>query len=170
MLRAAPVDAGPAASAAVFVAGLQDERAALLVLTGLLQAEQDALVEGDPDRLAQLAAEKSAQIDLLAHLGELRSRHLDSQGLSGSAEGMRAWLGRNPGFAAAVDKLWRELLAQAEKARAINDNIGLLIESRMQQTRLQLAVLQTAGGAAEGVYRPDGQLRALRSTRSFSQV
>ena len=66
-------------------------------------------------------------------------------------------------------KIWRELLAQAETARQINHSNGLLIESGLQQNRLKLAVLQTAA-ALDGVYRPDGQLRPLRSARSLSQV
>lgn len=169
MLRTPSPDASPAASAAVFVAGLQDEQIALVAFTGLLQAEQDALVQGDADRLAQLATDKAARIELLTHLGELRSRHLAAQNLNGSAEGMLTWLSRNPGFAAAVGKIWRELLAQAETARQINHGNGLLIESRLQQNRLKLAVLQTAA-ALDGVYHPDGQMRPLRSARSLSQV
>ena len=164
MLRADTPSTGPAASAAVFVAGLQDEQAALTAFTTLLQAEQDALVEGDTDRLGAIAADKAAQIALLTHLGEQRNRHLAEQELSGSADGMLAWMGRNPGFAAAVKKIWRELLAQAEKARQINDNIGMLIERRLQHTRVQLAVLQSAA-AAVGVYRADGQLRPQQGAR-----
>ena len=169
MLRTAALDAGPAANAAAFVAGLQDEQAALAKFTTLLQAEQDALVQGDADRVGELAKAKADQIELLTHLGELRNRHLAAQNLSAGAEGMLSWLNRNPGFATAVRKLWRELLAQAETARQINQSIGLLIESRLQQNRLRLAVLQTAAGA-DGVYRADGQLRPLRSARSLSQV
>lgn len=162
-------DAGPAASAAVFVAGLQDEYAALAQFTRLLQAEQDALVEGDADRVAELAPDKAAKIELLTHLGELRSNHLAAHRLNGNAEGMLTWLQRNPGFATAVRKLWRELLAQAEAARQINQSNGALIESRLQQNRMKLTVLQTAASAG-GVYRPDGQLRPLQSARSLSQV
>lgn len=169
MLRTATHDAGPAASAAVFVAGLQDEQIALVAFTGLLQAEQDALVQGDAERLAELATDKAAQIELLTLLGELRSRHLAAQNLNGSAEGMLTWLSRNPGFGAAVRRIWRELLAQAETARQINHSNGLLIESRLQQNRLKLAVLQSAA-ASDGVYRSDGQLRRLRSARCLSQV
>jgi flagella synthesis protein FlgN len=167
MPNTASADPNPAASAAVFVAGLQDEQAALAAFTGLLQAEQDALIQGDADRVAELAGDKATQIELLAHLGEVRSRHLAAQNLSGNAEGLLAWLGRNPGFAAAVRKIWRELLAQAEVARQLNLSNGVLIESRLQQNRLKLAVLQSAA-AADGVYRADGQLGALRSARSFS--
>jgi len=169
MLHTASPTASPAASATVFVAGLQEEQIALVAFTGLLQAEQDALVQGDADRLAQLATDKAARIELLTHLGELRSRYLAAQNLAGNAAGMLTWLSRNPGFAAAVRKLWRELLALAETARQINHSNGLLIESRLQQNRLKLAVLQTAA-AADGVYRRDGQLRPLHSARTLSQV
>lgn len=169
MLRTTSTDAGPAANAADLVTAIQDERIALLAFTGLLEAEQDALVQGDADRVAELAAAKAVQIELLTHLGELRSRHLAAQNLNAGANGMVAWLGRNPGFATAVKKIWQELLALAEKAQQINLNIGVLIESRMHQNRLKLAVLQTAANS-DGVYRPDGQLRPLRSARSLSQA
>ena len=169
MLRTASPDAGPAASAAVFVAGLRDEHAALVAFTGLLQAEQDALVQGDADRLGELAADKAAKLELLTHLGEQRNCHLASQSLDASAEGMLAWIKRNQGFSAAVTKIWQALLAQAEKAQQLNNNNGALIASRQQQNRLKLSVLQTAA-APDGVYRADGQLRPLRSARSITQV
>jgi flagella synthesis protein FlgN len=169
MLRTASAHTGPAASAAGFVAGLQDEQIALVAITSLMQAEQDALVQGDADRLAALGADKAVRIERLTVLGEQRSRHLAAQNLGASAEGMLIWSNRNPGFAAHARKLWRELLTQAETARQINHSNGLLIESRLQQIRLKLAVLQTAA-ASDGVYRSNGQLRPLRSTRSLSQV
>jgi len=169
MLRTASRDAGPAASAAGFASGLRDEQVALAAFADLLQAEQDALVQGDTERLAGLAADKAAKIELLSRLGEQRNRHLAAQNLSGNAEGMLAWLGRNPEFAAATGKVWRQLLAQAEAARQINQSNGVLIDNGLQQNRLKLAVLQTAA-SQDGVYRPDGQLRPLRSARFLSQV
>ncbi|MBE0621541.1 MAG: flagellar protein FlgN [Burkholderiales bacterium] len=168
MLRSTSANAGPAATAANFVTTLRDECVALLAFTGLLEAEQDALVEGDADRVAGLAQQKASQIDLLSHLGALRSSYLATQNLNAGADGMLAWLGRNPGFATAVKKIWQELLALAQKAQRINQNNGALIESRLQQTRLKLAVLHSAANS-EGVYRADGQLRPLHSGRSLSQ-
>jgi flagella synthesis protein FlgN len=169
MLHSAPPDAGPVANAAVFAETLQNEQVALVAFTGLLQAEQDALVRGDADRVAALAVDKETQIELLAHLGDLRSRHLAAQSLSGNAQGMLAWIRRNPGFAAAVGKIWRDLLTLAETARRINHSNGILIQKRLQQNRVKLAVLQSVA-AADGVYRSDGQLRPLRSARSLSHV
>ena len=162
-------DTGAPANAAAFAAALQAEHEALGAFIGLLQTEQEVLVQGDAERLASLVPEKAAKINLLSALGEQRNRHLARHDLSRNAEGMLAWLKRNPGFAAAVGKIWRELLACAETARRINRSNGLLIDSGLQQNRLKLAVLQTAA-APDGVYRPDGQLRPLRSARSLSQV
>lgn len=169
MLHTAGAKSSTAAAAAAFVAGLKDEQVALTAMTGLLQAEQGALVAGDAERVAELAADKGAQIELLTRLGELRKRHLAAQNLSTGAEGVQDWLRCNPGFAAPAGKLWRELLAQAETARQINQSNGLLIDARLQQNRLKLAVLQSAA-AADGVYRADGQLLPLRSARSLSLV
>lgn len=169
MLHAASADCDPAAGAAVFAAGLQSEQDALGAFINLLQAEQQVLVHGDAERLAQLAPDKAAHIDRLTRLGEQRKRHLSAQNLADSAQGMLAWMNRNLGFAAAVRTLWRELLARAESARQLNQSNGLLIENWLQQNRLKLAVLQSAA-AADGVYRPDGQLRPLRSARSLDQA
>jgi flagella synthesis protein FlgN len=162
-------DSDPTASAAAFAAGLQAEREALGAFISLLQAEQEALVQGDAERLATLASDKSIQIDLLSLLGKQRKHHLAAQNLTDSADGMLNWLNRNQGFAAAVRKIWRELLARAESARQLNQCNGLLIESRLQQNRIRLAALQTVA-ASGGTYRADGQLGPLRSTRSFSLV
>ena len=169
MPRTADADTGAAPGAAAFAVGLQAEHDALGAFVSLLQLEQEILIQGDAERLASLAPDKAAKINLLAILGEQRNRHLASQSLSANTEGMRAWLKRNPGFAAGVSKTWKELLARAETARQINQNNGILIESRMHQNRQKLAVLQLTT-ASDGVYRPDGRLRPLQRARSISQV
>ncbi len=169
MPNSVPAPSNPATSAAAFAAALQSEQEALGVFVNLLQTEQEILVNGDAERLAALAPEKAAQIDLLTTLSEQRKRNFSAQNLTDSADGMLTWLCRNSGFSAAVRKIWRELLARAETARQLNDTNGILIESRLQRNRLKLAVLQSAAGS-DGVYRPDGQLRPLRSARSLNQA
>ena len=162
-------EAGPVADAAQFVTALQDEQAALVAFIELLRAEQEALVAGDAERVARLCESKATQIELLGHLGEWRNRHLASQQLAGSAAGMLAWIKRNPGFSAAVGKLWRELLAQAKTAQQLNQCNGALIAGRLQHNRVKLAALQSAAGG-DGVYRADGQLLPLRGARYLSRV
>lgn len=169
MSRTVAADSNAAPGAAAFAAGLQAEQDALGAFVSLLQQEQEVLIQGDAERLALFAPDKAARINLLTVLGEQRNRHLASQNLTRSAEGMMTWLRRHPGFAPSVSKIWKELMARAESARQINHSNGVLIDNRMQQNRLKLAVLQMTT-ASDGVYRPDGQLRPLRRARSISQV
>jgi len=161
--------AGQGASAAAFAAALQAEHDALGAFISLLQAEQEILVQGDADRLAAIAPEKSAQIDLLARLGQKRDRYLTDQCLTLDAAGVETWLSRQPAIAATARKTWRESLRRAEMARQLNINNGLLIETRMQQNRQKLSVLQSAVGS-DHVYRPDGHFGPFSSRRQIGQV
>jgi flagellar biosynthesis/type III secretory pathway chaperone len=61
-------------------------------------------------------------------------------------------------------------MAVAEKARQLNQDNGILIESRLQQNRQKLAVLQSSAASSDGVYHSDGRLSPMRSARSFSQA
>jgi len=169
MLHPAPVNLGPDAGAAAFASTLQAEQDALDAFIGLLQNEQEVLIKGDPERLAAIAPDKAAQIDLLALLDNRRKRHLSEQNLPDSVEGMQSWINRNLGSATVVRRIWRELLARANTAHQLNLSNGRLIEHWMQQNRMKLTVLQTAT-ASDNLYRADGQLRPLRSARSLDQA
>ncbi|MEI6732389.1 MAG: flagellar protein FlgN [Comamonadaceae bacterium] len=170
MLQVASQNPQSAASASNFLTGLRDEQLALTALTDLLRSEQDALIQGDADRVAALAAEKEERIKTLARLSEQRSNRLRSRGLNGGTEGMQVWIQDHPEHASLASKTWQQLLAGAEVARQINQSNGVLIENKLKQNRLKLAVLQTKG-ALDGVYGADGRLSLRRSTgSSFIQV
>ena len=159
----------PLAGPAAFAAALQSEQEALGAFIHLLQLEQEILVSGDADRLTALGPDKAAQIELLSRLGEERKHHLAAQNLPDSADGMLAWMNRHSSFAAPVRKIWRELLAQAETARQLNETNGKLINGKLQQNQLKLAVLQSGAGS-DGVYRADGQLKPRRAARTLDQA
>jgi flagella synthesis protein FlgN len=169
MISSAAGSSAPDATAAVFAALLQTEHDTLGAFVSLLQAEQEILVQGDADRLAAIAPEKSAQIDLLTRLGQKRDRFLTDHHLALSAAGVETWLSRQATIAVELRRTWRETLRRAEMARQLNISNGLLIESRMQQNRQKITVLQTAVGS-DNVYRPDGQLGAFRRGRAIGQV
>jgi len=169
MAQTAATQTAAAIGPAQFAAALRAEQDALGAFVSLLREEQEVLIQGDADRLASLTHDKEAWIGKLSALGEERNRHLAVQNLAGTAKGMTTWLERNPSLAASVSATWKELLAQAESASQLNRNNGLLIESRVRQNRLKLAVLQMAN-ASDGVYRADGQLRPLRRATSLGQV
>ena len=170
MLRTSSRNTELAANPEGFVAGLVDERIAFSSICSLLQVEQEALVQGQADRVADLAVDKATQIESLSRLADQRSRHLTLQGLSGNAEGIKVWLNRNPALALTAKKAWSELMAVAETARQLNQDNGILIESKLQQNRQKLAVLQSSGVSSDGVYHSDGRLSPLRSARSFIQA
>ena len=170
MVRNTSGDAGFPVNAQAFVAGLVSERIALSSICRLLQVEQGALVQAQADRVAELADDKATQLDALSGLADQRNRHLTSQGLSGNAEGFQLWLSRNPELASAAKKAWSELMAAAETARQLNQDNGVLIESKLQQNRQKLAALQSSGTLPDGVYHSNGRLSTLRSARSFSQA
>lgn len=168
-MPAASAKSSSATDAAAFAAALQAERDALAAFVDLLRGEEQFLVRGDAEGVAALASDKAARIEQLSLLGAQRNERLAMNSLAASADGMLTWLRRNPELTATVGELWQDLLAQAETARQINQNNGLMIDSRLQQTRLKLAVLQS-GAASEGVYRPDGHLRPLSGARSLIQA
>ena len=170
MLDTASRDTGSPANAEGFVAGLVSERLALGSMCRLLQVEQGALVQAQGDRVAELAVDKASQIATLSGLADQRSRHLAAQGLSGNAEGIKVWLSRHPELATAAKKAWLELMAVAETARQLNQDNGILIDSKLQQNRQKLAVLQSSAASSDGVYHSDGRLSPMRSARSFSQA
>lgn len=154
------------APATAFAAALQAEHDALAAFLSLLQAEQEILVHGDADRLAQLAPDKARQIEQLISLGHERNRYLEGQGLGANSQGIQTWLAAQP---TAMRKTWRELLRSAETAQRLNNSNGLLIESRLQQNRMKLSVLQAAVSPG-GLYRADGQLSPPARVRALSQA
>jgi len=159
----------PDTDSAAFATVLQAEHDALGAFISLLQAEQEILVHGDADRLAAIAPEKAAQIDLLTRLGQKRDRYLTQHDLALSAAGVETWLSQHAAIAPVARKIWRELLRRAEMARQLNADNGLLIENKMQQNRQKLSVLQSAVGS-DHTYRADGQFGAFRGGRSIGQV
>ncbi len=146
---------------------LQAEHDALAAFVSLLQAEQEILVHGDAGRLAELAPDKERQLQHLARLGEECRRTLQSNGIDLSAQAP-SWLD-GQADATAARKLWSELLVRARAAREINRSNGLLVESRLQQNRMKLSVLQAAA-SPEAVYRSDGLLHAARRAGPLRQV
>jgi len=161
----------PDAGSAGFSASLQAEHDALGAFISLLQAEQEILVHGDAERLAELAPDKARQLDVLTRLGEQRRRFLDERRLAANGRGMEQWLAKQPEpGASALRATWQELLRRAQNAQNLNQSNGILIENRLQQNRMKIAVLQAAVAGGDKVYRPDGQVGSLRSGRMLGAI
>jgi flagella synthesis protein FlgN len=131
----------------------------------LLEKEQQALVDGDVDRLLPLAAEKNDAFGRLARLGEARAQQLAEAGFGADRPGMEAWLARQPEARPA----WEALLALASRASDLNRSNGKLIASRLAHNQQALATLLAAANQA-ALYGPDGQARPVGGGRSLGTV
>jgi flagella synthesis protein FlgN len=139
---------------------LTAERGALAALAALLTRERDALVAGDLETLACLAAEKEAAVETLERLLAGRFAALGREGdhpLPRTA--WNVWLARQP---AGVRAAWQHLLAEAARLRELNRLNGRLIEERLVLCRQGLTLL--APSSETNLYDPTGRL--LSANRS----
>jgi flagellar biosynthesis protein FlgN len=134
----------------------------------LLEQEQQALADGDIDRLMPLAAEKGALFAQLSRLGEARAVALASDGFTADKKGMADWLRAHPELADAR-KAWAALLDLAGKANALNLTNGKLIATRLAHNQQALSALLAAANQGE-LYGPDGQAHPVGGGRSLGSV
>ena len=82
---------------AAFVASLRAERTAFGEFCQLLEAEHASLQRSNVEELLKITQIKSDKVDRLAELATVRTRYLDSVGLSTGREGMSDWMVRLAG-------------------------------------------------------------------------
>ena len=150
-----------------FALSMQLERNTVEKLTVILQQEQDALVEGEDDRLETFAFDKTELLRHLAGLAEKRNRHLASRGLIPDREGMEAWLADNAD--AKILAAWRDSLRFAKTAQQINQTNGEMLVMRQQHNQQALAVLLGAADAS-ALYGPKGLTSRFSGRRPLGQV
>lgn len=135
-------------------AQLDTERAAWLALRDALIAEENALVEGEIERVEALAEAKEKALRALAERVRARLEMLVAAQLPKTAAGVARWLADAPD---AQRALWREIVALEAETRAINQRNGGLIEQRLNLARQALNVLQGAAAARGNLYDQRGQ-------------
>jgi len=152
-----------------FVAGLEAERAAFQEFVELLKSEENALLQGDIDRLAALAQLKSDRLVELSQLAHQRNSHLLSQSLTADPSGMALWLQANATVAPTAREAWKRLLELAKTAQQLNQSNGAMIQQRLVNNQKALAVLQATANHAS-LYGPDGQARTSSTGRPLGKV
>ncbi len=160
----------PIQSAADLAQSLDAELGAFRNFVLMLQTEQDALVQGEVDRLIDLARLKSEKVVLLSQFAERRSRFLVAQGVDPAHDGMEKWLHRNADQARQIGAAWSQLLEQAKLAQHLNQTNGVMIETRLVHNQQALAVLKAAANQGSGLYGPDGHTRSLGLGRPLGKV
>ncbi len=141
-----------------FLALLRQEHGTFERFLDTLQDEQTALVNGEIDRLTDIAQTKSNLVIELTRLAEARNHFLSSQGLPADKEGMATWLSRQAATAETqdIETVWNELLRVAASTRLANETNGKMIELKLQHNQQALAVLMSAANQTT-LYGPDGQ-------------
>ncbi|MDP3585440.1 MAG: flagellar protein FlgN [Thiobacillus sp.] len=144
----------PADPAQTLLARLKLELAAWQALVDVMQEEEQALVDGDTDRLARISTAKLTQLQSVSDYAQIRHAGLQAAGLPFDHAGMTAWLGQVG--QAEHSAQWQQLRALETTARALNQRIGALIELRLNSTRQALNVLLHSATSHGSLYDQEG--------------
>lgn len=134
-----------------------------------LQQEQAALIDGEIDRLLQLAPVKTALMEKLFTFSAERGRQLAAAGHENNPAGLAAWFD-DIGVNDETRTLWSQLLDLAREAEQANRRNGMLIETHLRHNQQALAVLQTAANPGNSLYGANGQISSLSSGRPLGKV
>jgi len=127
---------------------LDAELATLAEFIVLLQNEQQALINNTLNELIEFAKAKAGKAQAMEILGRERVRLFEINGVKLSAD--------VPPEIVSIARLpqaeweshivrWRQLLAQAQQASALNNTNGMLIETRQTQNQQLMTLLQHSG-------------------------
>lgn len=149
---------------------LEQTNAALQDFLAAIAAERDCLINGDINRLSELAEKKSALATRLAGLEAKREAALAADGFGVGREAAAAWLKTVPAAsrqgAANVWQQCQERAAEASRENAIN---GKLIAARLQQNHQALSTLR-GETATTATYGADGQQKAASGRRPLGSA
>jgi flagella synthesis protein FlgN len=143
----------PPATLAEFTASLHSERDTMRSFVSLLEAEQQALLDGQTDQLFSLADQKNQTVARLTQLGNARqqfqARYCNTGGSS-----LENWL---QAHAAQELPTWNEIRQLAARAQQLNHVNGEMIQIKLRHNQQALGVLHNAANNATTLYGRDGQ-------------
>lgn len=142
---------------------VEAEADAVLHFVELLKLEQEALANGETDKLIQFAENKGSISSELGALATQRNALLATLGLAVDRTGVEAWIARHP-TNTRLPKAWARILSQAAEARELNRVNGELIQIRMLHNTQALATLLSASRSLN-LYGPDGQTAPSNNRR-----
>jgi flagella synthesis protein FlgN len=148
-----------------FIHALAREQNAWLCLIDILHHEEEALIQGDSDKLDSLNEPKLNQLQALGKYIHARNTSLAALGFEPNHQGMSAWV--RQGAEEQITALWQHLCACELDAQSLNKRIGTLIEMRLTATRQALNVLLTCATDRGGIYSHDGMALGLTGGRAL---
>lgn len=151
------------ASPAEFATALQAEIEALHQFITILESEQDALTEGNIDKLYEISRQKSEQV---IRLSQLSASHFSNQNIANDTPEEIALIFQkaDPDGKFALTQRWEKLSALANEAKHLNQLNGVMIETQLKHNQQALSILQEAA-MQNSLYGPDGQYRRKHPPR-----
>lgn len=156
------------ASPADFAADLKAEIEALHQFITILKSEQDALTEGNIDKLFEISRQKSEQV---IRLSQLSAGHFSQQSEANDTpeDIARTFQKADPDEKYALAKSWERLSELAKQAKHLNRQNGVMIETQLKHNQQALAILQEAA-MQNSLYGPDGHSRGLGTGRQLGKI
>lgn len=155
---------------AEFAETLEAETEALRQFLQILQSEQEALTQGNIDKLGEFARLKSEQGVRLSLLSSNHNRLLNQHGLGDTPENIRQLIQReDPDGKYSLAQSWEKLLELAKQAQDMNRLNGTMIEMQLKRNQQALAILQEAAKQTS-LYGPDGHSQALGTGRRLGKI
>lgn len=133
---------------------LKPELAIWQSLVEVMQDEEQALTDGDTDRLPQISAAKLTLLQSVNDFTQIRHAGLQAAGLPIDPAGMTVWLDQ-VGLPEHREQ-WQRLRTLESSAQALNQRIGALIELRLASTRQALNVLLHSATRHGSLYDQEG--------------
>ena len=140
---------------------LNAERSGCEKLVALLEAEQNALVAADGERLTHIVREKQQLVVELYQLSEQRNQLLQGSG----RKSFKAWLAAQKPTSLKMAENWQKLTKLAALAKQLNEQNGKLISTQLQHFQNALQALQNAVAAPTGVYSAEGFAQNIATPR-----
>jgi flagella synthesis protein FlgN len=150
-----------------FISRLNAERDGLRSLVALLEAEQQALIDGDVEQLLTLSDSKTQAVQGLSELANARQNDMRTHNAEIKANGIVAWL---QAYAAGSLPVWQDIQQLVEQMQNLNRISGTLIQTKLRHNQQALAVLVNVANNAHGLYGADGQPHLPSSSRILGSV
>jgi len=156
------------ASPADFSASLRAEIEALHQFVIILQSEQNALTEGNIDKLLEISRVKSEQV---VRLSQLSAGHFSNQNdVDVIPDDIALTLQEADSDGQyGLTKNWEKLQELVKQAKHLNNLNGAMIEVQLKHNQQALAILQEAA-MQNSLYGPDGHSRGLGTGRQLGKI
>ena len=139
-----------------FTSDLKTEKVTFEAFIEILKNEEQALIQGQIEKIDNLASDKSLLVEKLIQLNNNRNKYFQNQELSLNKHGINNWLTQQYSDKPEIHILWNELLELVDIVQKLSHSNGLIISAHLQHNQRAFAALHRAAGNVS-LYGPKGQ-------------